>query len=66
MNRVKFYPINDLAYGYQLRNSEKLIQEYETGKNTNDINDMIELHNVKKYLDNKVYPSSWTPENAQH
>ncbi|WP_410513114.1 hypothetical protein PaeBR_01175 [Paenibacillus sp. BR2-3] len=63
MERVKFYSPNDLMCGRNLINSEKLIKEYETGiKVANDFNDIIELYNVKKYFDNKLYLTDWTPE----
>ena len=57
MDRVKFYSTNDILYGFYLRNSERLIKEYEAGKEPQSINDMIEIYNIKKYLDNKIYPS---------
>lgn len=55
MERVKFYSINDIAHGYNLMHSEKLIKEYGGGKEAQNINDIIELYNVIKYLDNKIY-----------
>lgn len=63
--RVKFYSANDLMYGSNLRKSEKIIQEYEKGKEVNDINDIIELYNVKKYFDNKIYFSEWDSERIE-
>jgi hypothetical protein len=65
MEKVKFYSINDMMYGYYLKNSEKLINEYETGKEAKDINDIIELYNVKKYFDNRVYLTEWTPDDVK-
>lgn len=63
MERVKFYSPNDLTCGWNLRKSERLINEYETGiKVATDINDMIELYNIKKYFDKKIYLTDWTPE----
>lgn len=55
MVRVKYYSINDLAYGYHLENSIKLIKEYEAGKIAENINDKIEIYNIKKYFDDKIY-----------
>ncbi|WP_202882528.1 hypothetical protein [Gracilibacillus saliphilus] len=60
MRRVKFYSINDLMYGNSLRNSEKVIKEYQTGREIQDFNDIIELYNIKKYFDNKVFLTDWT------
>jgi len=62
MDRVKFHSVTDMASGYYLKNCEKLIEAYEAGKEIQDINDVLELYNVKKYLDNKVHLLEWTPE----
>jgi hypothetical protein len=63
MERVKFCSPNDLTCGWNLKNSEKLINEYETGvRVANDINDIIELYNIKKYFENKLFLTDWTPE----
>lgn len=64
MEKVKFFSVNDFACGYYLRNCENLIKEYETGIELHDINDLIELYNVKKYFDNKIYMREWTSENV--
>lgn len=66
MDRVKFYSTNDIMYGFYLRNSERLIKEYEAGKEPQSINDMIEIYNIKKYLDNKIYPSEWSSDTKKH
>ena len=66
MKKVKFYSINDMQYGSYLKNSEKLIKEYEAGKEVQDINDIIELYNVKKYFDNKIHLTEWTLDDVKH
>ncbi|WP_253735813.1 hypothetical protein [Paenibacillus sp. FJAT-26967] len=63
MKSVKYYSSNDLMYGNNLGKCIALIDDYDTGlKEAKDINDFIELYNVKKYLDNKIYLVEWTPE----
>lgn len=63
MQRVKFYSPNDLACGRNLKKCELIIKDYDNGnKVENDINDIIEIYNIKKYLDNKLYLRNWTPE----
>lgn len=62
MERVKFSSINDITCGSNVRKSEKLIKEYVAGREAQDINDIIELYNVKKFFDNKIYLSEWTPD----
>jgi hypothetical protein len=66
MRSIKFYSVNDMSSGYYLIELEKLISEYESGKYPQDINEMIELYNGKKYFDNKVHLMSWTPDNIRH
>ena len=65
MERVKFYSINDMTCGNNLRKSEKLLKEYEAGKEAQDINDIIELYNVKQYLDYKIYLLDWTSDDVK-
>lgn len=66
MEKVKYYSINDRAHGYYLRNSIKLIKEYEAGKVMEDINDIIELYNIKKYFDDKIYLKDWSPDDTRN
>ncbi|MDD3439541.1 MAG: hypothetical protein PHI04_09030 [Clostridiaceae bacterium] len=66
MDKVKFHSINDLTCGYYLRKSEKLIEEYEAGKEVQGINDIIELYNIVKYFENKVYLTEWTSQDIEH
>ncbi|WP_419871523.1 hypothetical protein [Candidatus Pristimantibacillus sp. PTI5] len=60
MEKVKFYSITDMSNSSNLRNCENLIKENEAGKEAQDINDVIELYNVKKYFDKKIFLSDWT------
>lgn len=65
MGEVKFCSINNMMCGYYLENSENLIKEYKAGKKVQDINDSIELYNIKKYFDNKIYLLAWTPDDIK-
>lgn len=63
MKRVKYYSSNDLMYGNNLGKCITLIDQYDTGLiEVKDINDILELYNVKKYIDNKIYFVEWTTE----
>jgi hypothetical protein len=64
MEKVKFYSINDMTYGHYLRTSESLIKEYEAGKEAQDINYVIELYNVKKYFDKKIFLTDWSADDV--
>lgn len=61
LSRVEFYSKEDMAGGYQLAKAEPIL----TGSkqpNYSDINDILELYNIKKYFDNDLYLNKWTQE----
>lgn len=59
LNRIQFYSIGDLASGDNLSKAEPILKEKV--KNVyEDINDIMELYNIKKYIDNEVYLKVWT------
>ncbi|MCG2420089.1 hypothetical protein K8089_13750 [Aequorivita sp. F47161] len=59
LNRVHFYSKEDMAGGHQLSKGEHILKT-EIKSNYTDINDVLELHNLKKYFDNELYLRSWT------
>lgn len=61
LNRVVFYSKEDLAGGHQLRKGE-LILRAEPKSEYSDINDVLELYNIKKYIDNELFFDDWTRE----
>ena len=48
LNRVEFYSKEDMAGGHELSKAE-LILKSEIQSTYEDINDMLELYNIKKY-----------------
>ncbi len=62
LNRVEFYSKEDMAGGYELSKAEPILRG---DKQTDyaDINDILELYNIKKYFDNELYLKDWTQEN---
>lgn len=48
---VKFYGTGDFANAEELKKCEKVFDDYENWNNYTDINKIIELYNVKKYID---------------
>lgn len=58
LNRVKYYPENDMASGYNLQR----IENYNSDTQLGNINDAIEIYNIKKYFDNDIYLLSWATE----
>ena len=66
LERVKYYSINDLTNGNNLKKCEILIKVYDKGKEAENINDIIELYNVKKYFDIEIYLVDWTRDEINH
>lgn len=60
-DRVHFYSKEDLAAGHELSKGEHILRS-ETKANYTDINDVLELYNLKKYLDYGIYLKSWKQE----
>jgi len=61
LNRVYFYSVEDMAGGHQLSKGEKILRA-EIRSNYTDVNEVLELYNIKKYFDNELHLKSWTPE----
>ncbi len=62
LNRVVFYSKEDMAGGIQLKKGEDILKN-STKSNYTDINEILELYNIKKYIDNELYLVGWTQEN---
>lgn len=62
--KIVFYSKQDIASGYILSKGEAIlsIEFKELPKN---INDILELHHIKLYIDNKVYLKSWSKDNIK-
>ena len=64
LKRVKFYSKEDMAGGHQLSKGEHILRK-ETPSNYTDINDILELYNIKKYIDNDLYLREWSQEDIE-
>lgn len=58
LKRVVFHSREDGAAGHYLKKAEELLNNLDMDKVT-DINDLLELYNVKLYFDNELYLTSW-------
>ena len=65
MDRIQFFSVNDLMYGYFLKQSALLVNELKQGRELNNINDMIEIYCAKKYLDNDIALDNWDPDDIK-
>lgn len=62
-NRVEFYSIDDLAAGHQLSKGEHILNN-DLLHNYTDINDVIELYNIKKFFDYELRLNKWSDEES--
>lgn len=62
ISRAKFYSIEDLSNGVQLSRAEHVLDNYQEGKKYSDVNDVLELYNVKLLLEHGLSLKSWSEE----
>jgi len=61
LNKVVFHSKEDMAGGYNLQKGEHILRA-DTKLNYTDINEILELYNIKKYIDNDLYLRNWTQD----
>ena len=60
--KVKFYSANDMSSGYYLRIAESVFQNWDEHCQSADINILLELHNIKKYIDADLRLNQWSDD----
>lgn len=65
LNRVEYYSKEDMAGPHHLSKGEHILRS-ETKSSYTDINDVLELYNLKKYFDNELYLKSWTQDDIEN
>lgn len=65
LNRVEFYSKEDMAAGHHLQKGEHILKT-DIKSNYSDINEVVELYNIKKYIDNELYLKSWTQDDISN
>lgn len=63
-NRVVFYSKEDMLAGHYLTKSEHILERNFTELPT-DINDLLELYNIKKYFDHEMYLKKWSESDIE-
>lgn len=61
IRRVVFFSKQDMSSGYNLKNAEQVIRSTDLS-NISDINDYLELYNIKLYFDNGMFLPDWNEE----
>ncbi|MBO5168520.1 MAG: hypothetical protein J6B49_05405 [Phascolarctobacterium sp.] len=59
---IKFHGVNDLSSVYYLEKIESVLDEFNEHKQYTDVNEIIELFNIKQYIENDMYLKSWDEE----
>lgn len=62
LNRVVYYSKEDMAGPLQLKKGEHILKA-ELKTDYSDVNDVMELYNLKKYIDNELFLRNWTKVN---
>jgi hypothetical protein len=64
MDRIKFYPSNDLFCGYNLSQAENILRNFDLSRQSfnYDINDIIEFYNIQKFIDKELFLKTWSSQ----
>lgn len=58
-NRVTFFSKEDMSSGHNLSLAEPVLRNFDSA-NSYDINGIIELFQIKLYIDNDIFLSNWS------
>ena len=61
LNRVIFHSRENMAGGHQLQKGEHILRS-DIKSDFSDINDILELYNIKKYIDNELFLKKWSQD----
>lgn len=64
MGRVVFYSASDLSVGGHLQDADPILREFDSD-DQRDINDVLELYGIKKYIDAGCALRVWTDADVQ-
>ena len=64
LNRVVFYSKRDLSSDKNLQNAESIIESFSSSK-IYEINDILELYQIKLYFDNELHRPTWCKETKE-
>ena len=57
--RVHWFTLSDLSVGYYLPRIDEILHDFMPTNEFRDVNDVLELYEVTKFVANKAYPKSW-------
>ena len=62
---VKFYSKNDLSVGYYLKKAEVILEKIEILSEECNVNQIIELYNIKRFFEEDLYLDIWSPQQIE-
>jgi hypothetical protein len=65
LNKVVFHSKEDMAGGHYLQKGEYILRANLKSSYT-DVNEILELYNIKQYIDSEVYLRIWTEDDIKH
>ncbi len=65
LNKVVFHSKEDMAGWHYLQKGEHILRA-DLKSSYTDINEILELYNIKQYIDSEVYLRSWTEDDIRH
>ncbi len=60
VNRIKFFSKADGAYVHYLSLAEPILRNFDKEKSIDDINEIIELYQIKRYIDADLFLAHWS------
>lgn len=61
-DRIKFFSKYDMSIGFYLKPLKKKLDEFDDTIEYNDINDVLELKNIKQFVENNIFHKDWTEQ----
>lgn len=58
-SKVKFYNEYDLGAGWNLQKAEEILQAWDCSYNEEDINEILNYYNIKRYFDVNLRLKDW-------
>ena len=65
-HRIKFYSEYDLSAGWYLQKIENILNDWKDHTEELNINDILELYNIKRYFDATLFLKSWSTNTAEN
>jgi len=65
-NGIKFYSSADLSSGYSLDKAESILKSFSIEDEYTDINRVIELFNIKKFIDDGMHMQRWSDDDFNY